>query len=70
MKVFILFTAKCASLAVVGGQTSEMTTNLTVTTVTFTCSSGFTLNGVTQLTCDSAGAWSGPQPACCTLLCL
>ncbi|XP_078687075.1 uncharacterized protein LOC144919463 isoform X5 [Branchiostoma floridae x Branchiostoma belcheri] len=32
--------------------------------VTFTCNSGYTLNGVATPTCQAAGTWSNPVPSC------
>ncbi len=33
-------------------------------TATYTCSTGYTLNGSTTRTCQTNGAWSGTAPTC------
>ncbi|WAQ97856.1 CSMD3-like protein [Mya arenaria] len=55
---------KCDTLQIVTGQTSVMSTNNTMTSVSFTCAKGYTLNGTLQLTCSSSGQWNGLQPQC------
>ncbi|XP_078666423.1 uncharacterized protein LOC144908582 isoform X2 [Branchiostoma floridae x Branchiostoma belcheri] len=37
--------------------------------VTFTCNSGYTLNGVATPTCQADGTWSNPVPTCAPILC-
>ncbi|XP_019627140.1 PREDICTED: CUB and sushi domain-containing protein 3-like, partial [Branchiostoma belcheri] len=37
--------------------------------VTFTCDSGYTLNGVATLTCQADGTWSNPVPTCQAVQC-
>ncbi|KAI8485001.1 hypothetical protein Bbelb_372470 [Branchiostoma belcheri] len=37
--------------------------------VTFTCNTGYTLNGVTAPTCQADGTWSSPVPTCTPTLC-
>ena len=33
-------------------------------TATFTCNTGYTLNGSSMRTCQTGGAWSGSDPTC------
>ena len=33
-------------------------------TVTYTCDTGYTLNGNSMRTCQTGGAWSGSDPTC------
>ncbi|XP_052281318.1 sushi, von Willebrand factor type A, EGF and pentraxin domain-containing protein 1-like [Dreissena polymorpha] len=55
---------KCQTLASVSGQTSTLSTNATVTSVTFSCANGYTLNGIASMTCLSTGNWTDVQPSC------
>ena len=34
------------------------------TVATYSCSSGYTLNGAMTQTCMTGGTWSGPVPSC------
>ncbi|XP_019630654.1 PREDICTED: sushi, von Willebrand factor type A, EGF and pentraxin domain-containing protein 1-like, partial [Branchiostoma belcheri] len=38
--------------------------------VTFTCNSGFELNGTTAATCQADGTWDNPVPTCTRIQCL
>ncbi|XP_078692084.1 sushi, von Willebrand factor type A, EGF and pentraxin domain-containing protein 1-like [Branchiostoma floridae x Branchiostoma belcheri] len=40
------------------------------TVVTFTCNSGYVLNGAVATTCQADGTWSNPVPTCTPILCL
>ncbi|ELT96490.1 hypothetical protein CAPTEDRAFT_143104, partial [Capitella teleta] len=37
--------------------------------VFFKCQPGYTLNGATEITCQSSGFWSGSKPSCSEILC-
>ncbi|XP_046563074.1 sushi, von Willebrand factor type A, EGF and pentraxin domain-containing protein 1-like [Haliotis rubra] len=39
------------------------------TTCQFTCISGYTINGASQLTCEEGGAWSHQEPTCTPTTC-
>ena len=50
-----------------GGIVYDMKTKdnrLVNTVATYTCDTGYTLNGGTTRTCGSDGVWSGSDPAC------
>uniref|UniRef100_H2Z7B0 Sushi domain-containing protein n=1 Tax=Ciona savignyi TaxID=51511 RepID=H2Z7B0_CIOSA len=39
------------------------------TVATFSCNSGYSINGAESLTCDDTGAWSGTEPSCVGITC-
>lgn len=57
-------TVQCNSFPNIPGQAISMDSNNTATSATFTCEAGYSLIGVTLLTCLSNGSWSGNQPHC------
>ncbi|KAL4229790.1 hypothetical protein ACF0H5_010181 [Mactra antiquata] len=54
----------CATLSTIAGQATTYTTDGTITHASFVCGAGFTLNGITSLTCRSDGTWNASQPDC------
>ncbi|XP_045204681.2 sushi, von Willebrand factor type A, EGF and pentraxin domain-containing protein 1-like isoform X2 [Mercenaria mercenaria] len=56
--------SKCPDLSDPDSGTLTMTTSGSVTTATFTCQSGYYLNGAFTLTCGSDGLWSSDSPTC------
>ncbi|XP_078692370.1 P-selectin-like isoform X2 [Branchiostoma floridae x Branchiostoma belcheri] len=63
-------TIQCPTLvAPANGALTPIGANSYRTVVTFTCNSGYVLNGVTSATCQADGTWSGPVPTCTPVQC-
>ncbi|XP_078588481.1 uncharacterized protein LOC144869249 [Branchiostoma floridae x Branchiostoma japonicum] len=61
---------QCRSLtAPTNGALNSTGANSYQDVVTFTCNTGYQLNGVSSVTCQADGRWSGPVPTC-TVPCL
>lgn len=55
---------QCTELtSVTGGSYSTYTTG-TMSSAKFSCTSGYSLNGVSTITCGSDGSWNAAQPTC------
>ena len=54
----------CESLHAPSGGTIDFSTDNYNTVATFTCGTGYTLNGTTLITCQSDGTWESSQPIC------
>ena len=58
-------TVVCPSLSLTNGMISYSDPTLGVgSVVTYSCDTGYTLNGVMTRTCQSGGTWSGSAPTC------
>ncbi|XP_035673047.1 E-selectin-like [Branchiostoma floridae] len=56
---------QCSSLtAPTNGALNSTGANSYQDVVTFTCNTGYQLNGVSSVTCQADGTWSGPVPTC------
>ncbi|XP_053399292.1 CUB and sushi domain-containing protein 3-like [Mercenaria mercenaria] len=55
---------QCADVDGVADGINTIATNGTTSTIDFTCNTGFTLNGDSQITCDENGMWSANIPQC------
>ncbi|XP_019626709.1 PREDICTED: sushi, von Willebrand factor type A, EGF and pentraxin domain-containing protein 1-like [Branchiostoma belcheri] len=61
---------QCSTLtAPSNGALSPAAANSYQDVVTFTCNSGYTLNGATAVTCRADGTWSNPVPTCTGVQC-
>ena len=70
MKGFLQFSAQCDSLITPESGTLTRSTNGTVTTVIFDCSTGYHLHGDSILSCGADGTWNGSEPECRKSWCL
>ena len=57
---------RCQDLTDPEGSVSDMTSNGVISSKTFTCDSGSTLNGSSVITCSDDGSWTGNVPNCVT----
>lgn len=55
---------RCSMVSDLANGSSPATTNGTVTIVTYSCNSGYTLNGTQTSVCQADGIWSSPKPTC------
>ncbi|XP_078659988.1 P-selectin-like [Branchiostoma floridae x Branchiostoma belcheri] len=55
---------QCQTLTVPTNGALSTTATSYQTVVTFTCNSGYQLNGATDATCQADGTWSNPVPTC------
>ncbi|XP_060586067.1 sushi, von Willebrand factor type A, EGF and pentraxin domain-containing protein 1-like [Ruditapes philippinarum] len=56
--------SQCTSLSSVTGGSFSTSTTGTVTSAKYLCQTGYTLDGVTTITCQSDGSWSSSPPTC------
>ena len=65
-------TVVCPSLSLTNGMVSYSDPTLGVgSEATYSCDTGYTLNGVMTRTCESGETWSGSDPTCkCVLIVL
>ncbi|KAH3843096.1 hypothetical protein DPMN_116603, partial [Dreissena polymorpha] len=54
----------CSVLSNVSGGSYTLSSNGTTTTATYTCSTGYTISGVTSLICQTSAVWSSSTPTC------
>jgi hypothetical protein len=59
-----LFSVKCGDVDNIIHGHSSSSTNGSTSQVDFTCGTGFTLNGDSQITCNENGVWSNNVPTC------
>lgn len=62
--VFVQVMVGCPVVTDLANGAHSPTTNGAVTTVTYTCSIGYTMNGTQTPTCQTNGQWSSPKPVC------
>lgn len=67
---FLLFSVLCDQLTNPPSGDIGFTSDGFVTTATYTCMTGYYLQGGATRTCDEDGSWEGVQPACCTYTCV
>ncbi|XP_078667428.1 sushi, von Willebrand factor type A, EGF and pentraxin domain-containing protein 1-like [Branchiostoma floridae x Branchiostoma belcheri] len=60
---------QCETLTVPTNGALSTTTTSYQTVVTFTCYTGYVLNGTTNTTCQANGTWSNPIPTCTPMQC-
>ena len=59
-----MFTASCETLTNPSSGTVTLSTNGGTSTATYTCASGYTLQGDATRTCQLDGTWDNSQPSC------
>ncbi len=60
--VFIITAVDCGPLTVTNGQISTSSGTTFMNTATYTCDDGYTLNGVSDRTCQADRTWSLTAP--------
>ena len=60
----VMISVECAALTQTNGLNLNHSTNGTLTEITFTCDTGFTLTGTQQTTCLTNGSWDSAAPSC------
>ena len=59
-----VFVESCQTLPNVAGGSVELVSTGTITQGNFSCDVGYTMNGVSILTCRSDGSWDLSPPSC------